>query len=104
MKRLLTILACSFCLFGVAQADEGVIDKTQSAVERGAEATAHGVKRGVEAAGRGIKRGAEATRHGIEVGLSAAGRGIKRGADATGRALHKAAEKISPSSADGEPG
>jgi len=98
MKRSLTVLACSCCLIGGALADEGVIDKTQSAVERGAEATVHGVKRGVEAAGHGIKRGAEAAGHGIEVGVSAAGRGIKRGADATGRAAHKVGEKLSPSS------
>lgn len=96
MKRSLTILVCGFCLLGIARADEGVIDKTGSAIERGAEATAHGITRGVEAAGHGIKRGAEAAGHGIEVGLSAAGRGIKRGAEATERALHKAAEKVSP--------
>lgn len=87
MKRLLTVLVGSFCLMGGALADEGVVDKTKSAIERGAEATAHGVKRGVEAAG-----------HGIEVGLTAAGRGVKRGAEATGRAMHKVGEKLSPSS------
>lgn len=87
MKRSLTILVCSVCLMGGALADEGVVDKTKSAIERGAEATAHGVQRGVEAAG-----------HGIEVGLTAAGRGIKRGAEATGRAMHKVVDKVSPSS------
>ena len=98
MKRSIAVFVCSLCLVGVAQADEGVIDKTQSALERGSQATVHGIKHGVEAAGNGIKRGAEAAGHGIEVGLSAADRGIKRGAEATGHALHKAAEKVSPSS------
>ncbi|MBI2277817.1 MAG: hypothetical protein HYU74_10735 [Dechloromonas sp.] len=87
MKRSLTVLVCGFCLMGGALADESVVDKTKSAIERGAEATVHGVKRGVEAAG-----------HGIEVGLSAAGRGIKRGAEATSRAMHKVVDKLSPSS------
>ncbi|MBK8890888.1 MAG: hypothetical protein IPN75_11145 [Dechloromonas sp.] len=98
MKRSLTALFCSYFLIGAALADQGVIDKTEPALERGAEATAHGIKRGVEATGRGIKRGAEAAGHGIEVGLSAAARGIRRGAEATGHALQKAAEKVSPSS------
>jgi len=98
MKRSLTALFCSYFLIGVALADQGVIDKTELAVERGAEATAHGIKRGVEATGRGIRRGAEAAGHGIELGLSAAARGIRRGAEATGHALQKAAEKVSPSS------
>lgn len=87
MKRSLTVFICSVCLMGGALAEEGVVDKTKSAIERGAEATAEGVKRGVEAAG-----------HGIEVGLSAAGRGVKRGAEATGRAMQKVADKVSPSS------
>jgi hypothetical protein len=100
MKCLLAIFVSSFCLLGSALADEGVIDKTGSALERGAEATSHGIQRGVEAAGHGIKRGAEATGHGIEVGLSAAGRGVRRGAEATGHVMHKVAEKLSPSSGD----
>lgn len=98
MKRVLAIVFCSVGLIGGALAEEGVIDKTESAIQRGAEATAHGVKHGVEAAGHGIKRGAEATAHGIEVGLTAAGHGIKRGVDATGRVIHKVVEKVSPSS------
>uniref|UniRef100_Q47AZ2 Uncharacterized protein n=1 Tax=Dechloromonas aromatica (strain RCB) TaxID=159087 RepID=Q47AZ2_DECAR len=98
MKRSVIILVLNLCLLGAAQAEDGVIDKTKSAVERGTQATIHGIKRGAEAAGHGIKRGAEATGHGIEVGLSAAGRGIRRGAEATHHAMHKAAEKISPSS------
>jgi len=98
VKRSLTALFCSYFLMGVALADQGVIDKTESALEQGAEATAHGIKRGVEATGRGIRRGAEAAGHGIEVGLSAAARGIRRGAEATGHGLQKAAEKVSPSS------
>lgn len=98
MKRSLAAAASCLCLIGVALADDSIINKTEAALERGAEATAHGIKRGVEAAGNGIKRGAEATRHGIEVGLSTTGRGIRRGAEATGHALEKAAEKISPSS------
>lgn len=98
MKPALAAVVCCFCLAGIAIADDSLVNKTESALERGAEATAHGIKRGVEAAGNGIRRGAEATGHGIEVGLSAAGRGIKRGAEATGHALHKVAEKISPSS------
>ena len=98
MKRSLAGVVCCLCLVGVALADDSLINKTESALERGAEATVHGIKRGVEAAGNGIKRGAEATGHGIEVGLSAAGRGIRRGAEATAHALHKAAEKVSPSS------
>lgn len=97
MKRSLTALFCSYFLIGAVLADQGVIDKTESALERGAEATAHGIERGVEATGRGIKRGAEAAGHGIEVGLSATARGIRRGAEATGHALQKAAEKVSPS-------
>lgn len=107
MKRVLAICLLSLGL-GV-NAEEGVVDKTGAAVERGAHAAANGVEHGVEAAGNGIKRGAEATAgfvkkgaeaagHGIEVGLSAAGRGVKRGAEATGNALHKAAEKVTPSS------
>ncbi|HXE38888.1 MAG TPA: hypothetical protein VN639_10455 [Azonexus sp.] len=87
MKRSLTVLVCSVCLMGGALADEGVVDKTKSAIERGAEATVHGVRRGAEAAG-----------HGIEVGLTAAGRGIQRGAEATGRAMHKVGEKLGLSS------
>jgi hypothetical protein len=51
MKRSLTALFCSYFLIGVALADQGVIDKTESAIERGAEATARGIKRGAEAAG-----------------------------------------------------
>jgi hypothetical protein len=98
MKRSLITLFCGYCLVGVALADQGVIDKTESALERGAEATVHGIKRGAEATGYGIKRGAEATVHAIEVGLSATARGIRRGAEATGHALKKAAEKVSPSS------
>jgi hypothetical protein len=97
MKRSLTALLCSYFLIGAALADQGVIDKTESALERGAEASAHGIERAIEATGRGIKRGAEAAGHGIEVGLSAAARGIRRGAEATGHALQRAAEKVSPS-------
>jgi hypothetical protein len=97
MKRSLTALFCGYCLIGAALADQGVIDKTESALELGAEATARGIKRGVEATGYGIKRGAEAAGHGIEVGLSAAARGIRRGSEATGNALQKAAEKVGPS-------
>jgi hypothetical protein len=97
MKRSLTALFCSYFLIGAALADQGVIDKTESALERGAEASAHGIERAIEATGRGIKRGAEAAGHGIEVGLSAAARGIRRGAEATGHALQRAAEKVSPS-------
>lgn len=77
-----------------AFADESVVDRTKAAIERGAQATAHGVQRGFSAAGRGIKRGAEATGHGIEVGLSAAGRGIRRGAEATQHAMQRASDKL----------
>jgi hypothetical protein len=98
MKKSFTVLVCCCFLAGGALADGGVIDKTGSALERGAEATVHGIKRGVEAMGNGIQRGAEAAGHGIEVGLSAAGRGIRTAAEATSRALHKVAEKVSPSS------
>lgn len=87
MKHSFATIACCICLAGVAHADDGLINRTESAVGRAAEATAHGIKRGVEATG-----------HGIEVGLSAAGRGIRRGAEATGHALHKVAEQVSPSS------
>lgn len=100
MKHLLSVLICAFFLVGETLADEGVIDRTEAALVRGAEATVHGIKRGMEAAGNGIQRGAEATVHGIEVGLSAADRGIRRGAEATGRALQKVAEKVTPSSGD----
>lgn len=100
MKHSLCILAYSFCLVGVALADEGVIDKTGAALERGAEATVHGIKRGMESASNGIQRGAEAIIHGIEVGLSAADRGVRRGAEASAHALQKVAEKVSPSSGD----
>lgn len=100
MKRIPTalLLLSVLGLNGIARAEEeGVIDKTEAAVKRGAEATANGVRKGVEATTRAVKRGAEATRHGVEVGVSAAGRGIKRGAEATGNALHKAGDKLSPS-------
>lgn len=39
MKHSLTALVCSFCLVGVALAEEGVIDKAGAAIERGADAT-----------------------------------------------------------------
>lgn len=97
MKRSITAVFCCFCLAGAALADDSVIDKTESAIERGAEATAHGIKRGVEAAGHGIRR-CGSSRSCSEVGLSAAGRGIRRGADATERAFDKVAKKVSPSS------
>lgn len=97
MNRSIVILIGAFLFGGVAQAEEGVVDKTRAAVEHGAEAAANALKKGVTAAGDGIKRGAEATRHGIEVGFHAAERGVKRGAEATGRAMHKVGEKVSPS-------
>jgi hypothetical protein len=97
MNRSIVILIGAFLFGSVAQAEEGVVDKTKAAVEHGAEVTAHAVKKGVTAAGNGIKRGAEATRHGVEVGFHAAERGVKRGTEATGRAMHKVAEKLSPS-------
>ena len=59
MKKSFTVLVCCCFLAGGALADGGVIDKTGSALERGAEATVHGIKRGVEAMGNGIQRGAE---------------------------------------------
>ncbi len=95
MNKSILLIGTLF-LGGMAHAEEGVVGKTKALVERGAEATAHGVEKGVSAAGRGIKRGAEAASHGIEVGLNAAGRGVKRGAEATGRAMHKVAEKVTP--------
>lgn len=97
MNKSIVLLISAFLLGSAAHAEEGVVDKTKAAVEHGAEATAHVVKKGVTAAGNGIKRGAEATRHGIEVGVHAAERGVKRGAEATGRAMHTVAEKVSPS-------
>lgn len=98
MSRTLTTLLLGLCLAGTLQAEEtGVIDKTEAAIKRGAEATARGVNKGVEVTTQAVKRGAEAAGHGIEVGLSAAGRGIKRGTEAAGDALHKAGEKLSPS-------
>ncbi|MCG2577922.1 hypothetical protein LZ012_13075 [Dechloromonas sp. XY25] len=98
MNKSIVLLISAFLLGGMAHAEEGVVDKTKAAVEHGAEATAHAVKKGVTAAGNGIKRGAEATRHGIETGVHAAERGVKKGAEATGRVMHKVAEKVSPSS------
>lgn len=103
MNRLIVVLVGLLALGSVAHAEEGVVDKTKAAVEHGAEATAHAVKKGVTAAGNGIKRGAEATRHGVEVGFHAAERGVKRGAEATGRAMHKVAEKVSPSGENDKP-
>lgn len=102
MNRAIILLS-AFLFAGFAHAEEGVVDKTKAAVEHGAEATAHAVKKGVTAAGNGIKRGAEATRHGVEVGFHAAERGVKRGAEATGRAMHTVAEKVSPSGEHDKP-
>ena len=50
-----------FVASSLAVAEEGVFDKTKSAIEHGAEVTVRAVRHGVEAAGRGIRRGAEAT-------------------------------------------
>lgn len=97
MNKSIVLLISAFLLGGAAHAEEGVVDKTKAAVEHGAEATSNAVKKGVTAAGNGIKRGAEATRHGIEVGVHAAERGVKRGAEATKHVMQKVAEKVSPS-------
>ena len=82
--RHLALLLCCLGLSHLAHADAAaVFDKGKAAVNRGAEATMHG-----------IKRGAEATWHGLEVGLTATGRGIQRGVDATTNAFHKVADKV----------
>lgn len=82
--RLLAILLSCLALSPLARADAAsAFDKSKAAVNRGAEATMHG-----------IKRGAEATRHGLEVGLTATGHGIQRGVDATSNAFHKVANKV----------
>lgn len=95
MKKLLVALSLIVAA-GLANAEEGVVDKTKAAVEHGAEVTVHAVKRGVHAAGRGIKHGAEATGHGLVVAGEATKRGLHRAGEATGRAAHKVGEKLSP--------
>lgn len=94
MKKLLIALSLIVAA-GLANAEEGVVDKTKAAVEHGAEVTVHAVKRGVHAAGRGIKRGAEAAGHGLEVAGEATKRGLHRAGEATGRAGRKVKEKLS---------
>ena len=67
-----------------ALADEPTpIDRTVAAVERGAQAAAHGIERGAKAAVRGV-----------EIGLSAAERGVRRGAEATAGAIEKVVDKL----------
>lgn len=99
MKRSLFALIFGFCLLGVALADEAA-SKPDAQNEPASETTVQRIERGVDAAGQGVKRGVEAAAHGIKRGVDATGRGIRRGAEATSEVLHKAADKIRPSSSD----
>jgi hypothetical protein len=65
-----------------------VVEKVESAVERGAKATA-----------RGIEHAARATANGVERGFRAAAGGVERGAKATANAVDHVAGKVAGSQA-----
>ena len=86
IRNIVVLLGCLLIATG-AIAEEGVIDKTKSAVKHGANWTTTKIEHGAKATGRGLKVGADAT-----------GRGLHRAGDATSRAFHKVSSKIGGSS------
>ena len=83
---------------GVAQAND--VDSTTSSTPAAVAAkVGAAIERGAQAAAHGIERGAKAAAHGVQVGVSAAARGIARGAEATARAAESVARKVQPTPA-----
>ena len=47
-------------------AEDGVVDKTGKSIKKGAEAAERGLEKGVEATEKGVKKGADATSEGFK--------------------------------------
>ena len=67
-----------------------VADNAADNVERGAEATKHGIAKGADSAEHGIEKGADAAGHGIEKGAHA----TKEGAEKVGHATVDGTKKV----------
>jgi hypothetical protein len=107
-RTKLTLLITAFCYWTSASADgptqpatntsPSVVDKVEKAIEHGAKAAAHGIKKGVTAGEHGVERGARAADKGIKRGVNAAAKGVERGATATAHAAKTVAGKVDTSS------
>jgi hypothetical protein len=82
MKQM-AVLLVALLAGGSALADDSLVDRTGK-----------GIKRGGEAAGRGIDKGAKKIEPAIRRGGKAAAKGVKKGGKWVGRGLHKAGEKV----------
>ena len=88
-KPLLPLVACCALLTGAQAAPNNDGDTSSPTV--------------IERTGTAIEHGAKATANGVERGARAAGHGIERGLQATGRALNKASDKVSEKLGIGKP-
>jgi hypothetical protein len=62
MKRVAILLLLLGALAGQAVfAEEGVVDKADKGIKKGADAAVRGIEKGADAAGKGIQKGVDAT-------------------------------------------
>jgi hypothetical protein len=68
MRRffILCLVIQWFAIAAFAAEKEGVVDKAERGVKKGAEAAAKGIEIGAEAASNGVKKGVEATGKGLK--------------------------------------
>ena len=98
LERVL-VAAALLAGLGIAQANDTTNTATDSTPAAVAAKVGAAIERGAQAAAHGIERGAKAAAHGVQVGVSAAARGIARGAEATARAAESVARKVQPAAA-----
>ncbi|MDQ9171874.1 hypothetical protein Q8A64_15780 [Oxalobacteraceae bacterium R-40] len=101
IRKQIAITASAGALFlgmitftGNAFADETAGQK----IDRIAQKTAGGIRKGAEWTGNGIRKGATATGEGISKGVTYAAGGIRKAAQKTGEAFEKVGSKLQQSS------
>ena len=72
----------------------GPLGTAAAATKKGAQKTATGVGKGVDATAKGVEKGADATEKGIGKAVSAATKGVQKGAAATASAAGKVNRKV----------
>jgi hypothetical protein len=82
MKKI-AVLLVALLAGGTTFADDSLVDRA-----------GNGIKKGGNAAARGIDKGASKVEPAIKRGGNAAARGVKKGGKWVGRGLHKAGEKV----------
>lgn len=90
MKRLLMLLllAGAFACHAAFAEEESVPKRVEESVKKGGEAAGRGIEKGAEAVGEGLKKGGEATVNGVKKAGEWVGKKMQQG----GEKLEKASQ------------